>query len=280
MRLQGRVAIVTGGARGIGRAVGERLAAEGARVALADIDESVHEAAAEIGGETIGYVTDVSSSADVDRLFHDVLGRRGTVDILVNNAARVSGAVRHFLEADEEWWDGILDVNLKGHFLCALRASQTMASAGRGVIVNTSSGGGTRAHRGMTAYDASKGGIEAFTRAVALDLAPYGVRSVCVVPGFIQQAGQDEARLAASAATVPLERVGQPADIAAAVAFLVSDDASYITAATLAVDGGCSPSSARRRSSRFPSRAFPRSSCATASARCGSTQSGRGKWHV
>src|SRR6478752_4977004 len=143
MRLQGRVAIVTGGARGIGRAVGERLAAEGARVALADIDESVHEAAAEIGGETIGYVTDVSSSADVDRLFHDVLGRWGSVDILVNNAARVSGAVRHFLEADEEWWDGILDVNLKGHFLCALRAAQTMASAGRGVIVNTSSGGGT-----------------------------------------------------------------------------------------------------------------------------------------
>jgi 3-oxoacyl-[acyl-carrier protein] reductase len=258
MRLQGRVAIVTGGARGIGRAVGERLAAEGARVALADIDESVHETAAEIGGETTGYVTDVSASADVDRLFDHVLERWGTVDILVNNAARVGGAVRHFLEADEEWWDGILDVNLKGHFLCALRAAQTMAPAGRGVIVNTSSGGGTRAHRGMTAYDASKGGIEAFTRAVALDLAPYGVRSVCVVPDFIQQAGQDEARLAASAATVPLERVGQPADIAAAVAFLVSDDASYITAATLAVDGGLLSQQRSPQIESFPVSGFPK----------------------
>jgi 3-oxoacyl-[acyl-carrier protein] reductase len=249
---------VTGAARGIGRAVGERLAAEGARVALADVDESVTQTAAELGGETAGYVTDVSSSAAVDRLFDDVLERWGTVDILVNNAARVAGAVRHVLEADEEWWDGILDVNLKGHFLCALRASKIMAPLGRGVIVNTSSGGATRAHRGMTAYDASKGGIEAFTRALALDMAPYGVRSVCVVPGFIQQAGQSAERLAISAATVPLERVGQPADIAAAVAFLVSDDASYITAATLAVDGGLLAQQRSPQIESFPVSGFPK----------------------
>jgi NAD(P)-dependent dehydrogenase (short-subunit alcohol dehydrogenase family) len=257
-RLEGRVAIVTGGARNIGRAVGERLAAEGALVALADIDESVTQTASEIGGEAVGYVTDVSSSADVDRLFDDVLDRWGTVDILVNNAARVIGAVRHFLEADEEWWDGILDVNLKGHFLCALRAAKVMAPAGRGVIVNTSSGGATRAHRGMTAYDASKGGIEAFTRAVALDLAPYGIRSVCVVPGFIQQPWQDDQRVAASAATVPLGRMGQPADIAAAVAFLVSDDASYLTAATLAVDGGMLSQQRSPQVESFPVSGFPK----------------------
>ncbi len=257
-RLEGRVAIVTGGARNIGRAVGERLAAERALVALADIDESVTQTASEIGGEAVGYVTDVSSSADVDRLFDDVLDRWGTVDILVNNAARVIGAVRHFLEADEEWWDGILDVNLKGHFLCALRAAKVMAPAGRGVIVNTSSGGATRAHRGMTAYDASKGGIEAFTRAVALDLAPYGIRSVCVVPGFIQQPWQDDQRVAASAATVPLGRMGQPADIAAAVAFLVSDDASYLTAATLAVDGGMLSQQRSPQVESFPVSGFPK----------------------
>jgi 3-oxoacyl-[acyl-carrier protein] reductase len=257
MRLEGRVAIVTGGARNIGRAVGERLAAEGARVALADIEESVTETASEIGGGTVGYPTDVSSAADVDRLFAEVLERWGTVDILVNNAARVIGAVRHFLEADEEWWDGILDVNLKGHFLCAHRAAKIMAPLGRGVIVNTSSGGATRAHRGMTAYDASKGGIEAFTRALALDLAPYGVRSVCVVPGFIQQPWQDEDRVAQSAATVPLERMGQPADIAAAVAFLVSDDASYITAATLAVDGGLLSQQRSPQIESFPVSQFP-----------------------
>jgi 3-oxoacyl-[acyl-carrier protein] reductase len=237
-RLEGRVAIVTGGARNIGRAVGERLAAEGARVALADIDESVTQTATEIGGETVGFRTDVSSAADVDRLFDAVLDRWGTVDILVNNAAKVVGAVRHFLEADEEWWDGIIDVNLKGHFLCTHRAATIMAPLGTGVIVNFSSGGATRAHRGMTAYDSSKGGIEAFTRATALDLAPYGIRSVCVVPGFISQSFQEEERVAQAAATVPLGRIGQPEDIAAAVAFLASDDASYVTATTLVVDGG------------------------------------------
>jgi 3-oxoacyl-[acyl-carrier protein] reductase len=256
-RLEGRVAIVTGGARNIGRAVGERLAAEGARVALADIEDVVAKTAEEIGGETVGYRTDVSSAADVDSLFDGVLARWGTVDILVNNAARVIGSVRHFLEADEEWWDGILDVNLKGHFLCSLRAAKIMAPLGHGVIVNTSSGGATRAHRGMTAYDASKGGIEAFTRAVALDLAPYGIRSVCVVPGFIQQPWQDEERVAASAATVPLERMGQPADIAAAVAFLASDDASYITAATLAVDGGVLSQQRSPQVESFPVSEFP-----------------------
>ena len=257
-RLEGRVAVVTGGARNIGRAVGERLAAEGARVALADIEESVGQTASEIGGETVGYRTDVSSAADVDRLFDDVLERWGTVDILVNNAAKVVGAVRHFLEADEEWWDSVLDVNLKGHFLCARRAAAVMAPAGRGVIVNFSSGGATRAHRGMAAYDASKGGIEALTRALALDLAPYGVRSVCVVPGLIFQHWQDEERLAQAAATVPLGRIGQPPDIAAAVAFLVSDDASYITGTTLAVDGGLLSQQRSPQVETFPASQFPK----------------------
>src|SRR5436305_957186 len=159
-RLEGRVAIVTGGARNIGRAIGERLAAEGARVALADIEESVTQTANEVGGATVGFPTDVSSAADVDRLFDAVLDRWGAVDILVNNAAKVVGAVRHFLEADEEWWDGIIDVNLKGHFLCTHRAATIMAPLGKGVIVNFSSGGARAAVRpGCAAQNSRRGRV-------------------------------------------------------------------------------------------------------------------------
>jgi 3-oxoacyl-[acyl-carrier protein] reductase len=255
-RLTGRVAVVTGGARNIGRAIGERLAAEGARVALADVEPSVTETAAAIP-EAAGYRTDVSSAADVDALFDDVLARWGAVDILVNNAALVAPAVRHFLEADEAWWDSVLDVNLKGQFLCARRAAHAMARQGRGVIVNMSSGGGSRAHRGMTGYDASKGGSEAFTRALALDLAPYGIRVVTVVPGLIQTVGQTEEAVAKAAATTPLERMGQPADIAAAVAFAVSDDASYITGSSIVVDGGVLAQQRSPQVETFPVSGFP-----------------------
>lgn len=254
-RLDGRVAIVTGGARNIGRAIGERLAAEGARVALADVSEEVMDTAAAISA--VGYRADVSSSADVDALFDGVLERWGTVDILVNNAAVVAFAVRHFLEADEEWWDGVLDVNLKGQFLCARRAAAVMARNGRGVIVNMSSGGGTRAHRGMSGYDASKGGSEAFTRALALDLAPYGIRAVTIVPGLIQTEGQSEEAVAKAAATTPLERMGKPEDIAAAVAFAVSDDASFVTGSAIVVDGGILAQQRSPQVETFPVSGFP-----------------------
>jgi 3-oxoacyl-[acyl-carrier protein] reductase len=259
-RLDGRVAVVTGGARNIGRAIAERLAAEGARVALADIEESVEATAAAIsatGAEAAGYRVDVASAAEVDMLFDAVLERFGAVDILVNNAAMIRGAVRHFLEADEAWWDAVLDVNLKGQFLCARRAAAAMVQAGRGVIVNMSSGGGTRAHRGMSAYDASKGGSEAFTRALALDLAPYGIRAIAIVPGLIFQEGQGEGAVALAAATVPLERMGLPADIAAAVAFAVSDDASYVTGTTLSVDGGLLAQQRSPQVDTFPVSSFP-----------------------
>jgi 3-oxoacyl-[acyl-carrier protein] reductase len=259
-RLAQRVAVVTGGARNIGRAIGERLAAEGARVALADIEDSVTETAAAIsaaGGEAAGYRADVSSATDVDTLFDDVLGRFGTVDILVNNAAKLAGAVRHFLETDEEWWNGIVDVNLKGSYLCARRAAPIMARQGRGVIVNMSSGGGSRAHRGMTAYDASKGGKEALTRALALDLGHYGVRVITVVPGLIFQQGQTDEAVAKAAATTPLERMGKPEDIASAVAFAVSDDASYITGSSIVVDGGVLAQQRSPQVDTFPVSGFP-----------------------
>jgi NAD(P)-dependent dehydrogenase (short-subunit alcohol dehydrogenase family) len=259
-RFAGRVALVTGAARNIGRAIAERLSDEGARVALADIDEAVDAAAAAItarGGDAAGYRIDVSSGDDVDACFDAVIERFGTVDILVNNAAVVRAGVRHFLQGDEKWWDAVLGVNLKGQFLCARRAAALMAANGRGVIVNISSGGATRAHRGMAAYDASKGGSEALTRALALDLAPYGIRVAAIVPGLIVQEGQAEESVALAAATVPLTRMGEPRDVAAAVAFVASDDAAYITGAVIVVDGGLLAQQRSPQVETFPVSSFP-----------------------
>jgi NAD(P)-dependent dehydrogenase (short-subunit alcohol dehydrogenase family) len=163
------------------------LARDGAKVALVDVDAAVEGAARELGHsvEVVALRADVSSATDVDRCFHEVVARWQRLDILVNNAAITRGSVRHFLEGDEAWWDEVVGVNLKGQFLCARRAAPLMAAQGSGVIINMSSGGATRAHRGMAAYDASKGGSEALTRALALDLAPYGVRVVAIAPGLI-----------------------------------------------------------------------------------------------
>jgi 3-oxoacyl-[acyl-carrier protein] reductase len=209
-RLTGRVALVTGGGRGLGRAIAERYGREGARVAIADIDgDLAREAAAALGEGGLGIPCDVASAADVERAFDACLEHFGRLDILVNNAAVVGPAVKHFLEIDEATWDLVLDANLKGHFLCTARAARHMVEQGAGVIINTSSGGASRAHRGMVAYDAAKGGVEAFTRAVALDLAPYGVRCVCIVPGLMETSGTGpaaEERARATAETVPLGR--------------------------------------------------------------------------
>jgi NAD(P)-dependent dehydrogenase (short-subunit alcohol dehydrogenase family) len=259
-RLAEKVAVVTGAGRNIGRAIAERLVADGARVALADIDPAVEETTAAIlarGGDVFGQRIDVSARVEVDALFDAVVERFGTVDILVNNAAIVRGAARHFLAGDEEWWDRVLAVNLKGQFLCARRAAEVMARDGRGVIINMSSGGATRAHRGMAAYDASKGGSEALTRALALDLAPYGIRVVAIVPGLISQDGQPPESLELAAATVPLGRVGLPADVAAVVAFAASDDADYITGTTIAVDGGLLSQQRSPQVETFPVSTFP-----------------------
>jgi NAD(P)-dependent dehydrogenase (short-subunit alcohol dehydrogenase family) len=243
-RLAGKVAIVTGAGRGIGRAIAERYAREGARVVVTDIlgdnSAAVAEAIRAGGGAAIGLATDVSDSAQVQRLVDAALAEFGALDILVNNAGIVREAVRHVLEADEAWWDQIIDTNLKGHFLCALAAARHMAGHGGGVIITMSSGGATRAHRGMVAYDASKGGIEAMTRALALDLAPYGIRVVGMVPGLIVPSREetDPAALARTDATVPIGRAGVPDDLAGPAVFLATDDAAYMTGCLLTVDGG------------------------------------------
>src|SRR5215208_4119189 len=259
-RLDGKVAIVTGAAHGIGRAIAERYGAEGATVVICDVDAAGAEAVAkritDAGGTAVAIVTDVSDKAAVDRLFDETLDRFGTVDVLVNNAG-LTNTERHFLDGDEEWWDRIHAVNLRGSFLCGLRAAKEMAQRGEGVIINVSSGGATRAHRGNAAYDATKGGIEALTRAMAVELAPYGVRVNGLIPGAIDSKGMDPDLKRKRGEAIPMGRMGDPADMAGAAVFLASDDAGYVTGHLLAVDGGILAAMRSPAAEIFPLSRFP-----------------------
>jgi 3-oxoacyl-[acyl-carrier protein] reductase len=239
-RFVGAVVIVTGAGRGIGRAVVERFGREGARVVVNDIGAQANEVALAVtqaGGEGLPVVADVSQKTEVDRLFDTALDRFGDVNVLVNNAG-LTNESRHFLEGDEAWWDRVLDTNLKSVFLCAHRAAWLMARRNGGSIISMSSGGATRAHRGNAAYDASKGGIEAFTRALAVDLAPYAIRVNAIAPGSIRTGPLTDEDARSRGKTIPLGHIGQPEEIAAAAAFLASDDARYITGQTIVVAGG------------------------------------------
>ena len=237
-RFSGKVVIVTGAGHGIGQAIAQRFSEEGAFVAVNDLHQSrAGEVAKSLPTEALAIQADVSSKTQVDEMFDAVVARWGTVDILVNNAGNIY-ASRHFLEGDEAWWDQVLAVNLKGAFLCSHRAAHIMARKGSGVIISMSSGGATKAHRGNVAYDASKGGIEAMTRAMALDLAPYGIRVNAVVPGFIRTYDLTDEEAIERGQSVPLGRMGLPEDLAGPTVFLATDDAKYITGICLAVDGG------------------------------------------
>jgi len=240
--LTDRVAVITGAGRGIGLAIAERYAREGAKVVLADINGGNAEKGAagirESGGEAIAFAGDAGLAADVDALFAMTTREFGRVDILVNNAALTSDQ-RHFFLGDEEWWDTYLRVNLKSQYLCIDRAARIMAKNGGGAIVNLSSGGGTRAHRGMVAYDASKGGTEALTRTTAIELAPYGIRVNTLVPGLIAtNPDEPEWSLKRRDETVPMGRGGTAEDMTGPALFLVSDDSAYVTGSTVVVDGG------------------------------------------
>jgi NAD(P)-dependent dehydrogenase (short-subunit alcohol dehydrogenase family) len=259
-RLQGKVAIVTGAAKGIGRAVAERYGTEGATVIVSDIDAPGAEAVAarirDAGGSAAAILTDVSQKDSVDRLYDETLERFGTVDVVVNNAG-LTNTERHFLEGDEAWWDQIHAVNLKGTFLSSLRAANYMARHGGGAIINVSSGGATRAHRGNAAYDATKGGIEALTRAMAVDLAPYGIRVNALIPGSIDSRGMSPDIKKERGQAIPMGRMGEPAEMSGAAVFLASDDAGYVTGQMIAVDGGILAAMRSPAAEIFPLSKYP-----------------------
>jgi NAD(P)-dependent dehydrogenase (short-subunit alcohol dehydrogenase family) len=251
-RFRGRVAVVTGGARGIGRAVVEQLLREGARAVIADIDEDAGSAAVEALGDLgpVRFVrTDIGNAGEVANLVAATEAAFGPIDVLVNNAA-VLAAV-DFLELSEAEFDRVIRVNLKGSFLAgqavARRMVEGVKSGGRrGAIVNLSSVNAVFAIANQVPYSVSKGGINQLTKVMALSLAPYGIRVNAVGPGSINTEmlastmQNPEARKRILSRT-PLGRIGEPAEIAAIVAFLASDDASYITGQTIYADGGRLP---------------------------------------
>ena len=259
--LAGKVVLVTGAAGGIGRAIARRFADQGSAVVVNDVDRPGARAVVDdivaAGGTASVAIADVSDGEQVAAMFDDVVERLGTVDVLVNNAGLVSPML-HFFEADEAWWRRIVDVNLTGHFLCAHRAARIMARAGGGSIINMSSGGATRAHRAFTAYDATKGGIEALTRAMALDLGPYGIRVNALMPGSIDTSGLDVEQRTLRGENVPLGRIGEPDDMTGAALFLASDEASYITGDVVRIDGGMLAQQRSATVDIMPPSGFPR----------------------
>ena len=252
MKLQNKIAVITGGAQGIGAAIVTRFAREGAMVVIADVNEEKSKLLVSqlqaTGGEVMALLCDVSEARSVEELFNKTLERFGRLDILVNNAALVHhpDSNKNFLELSAKAWLRALDINLTGMFYCSQRAARIMVRqvnerrAEGGAIINMSSGGGSRAHRHLMAYDTTKGGIEAATRAMAVDLAPWKIRVNAVVPGNItvDNALGGATGPEAAARTIPLGRPGSPADIASAATFLASDEAAYITGQRIVVDGG------------------------------------------
>ena len=244
MRLEGKVALVTGAGNGIGEATARRFAREGAIVVANDVDveqaRSVVTGLQKEGARALAIAGDVTKRADVEAMMHHVVGEFGRLDVLINNAGINRDAMSH--KMTEEQWDQVLSVNLKGTFLCAQAALTRMRERGWGRVVNTSSIG-SLGNIGQANYAASKAGVIGLTRTLALEYAKYGITVNCVAPGPVMTrmlAGVPEAIREKIVARVPIGRIARPDEIAGVHAFLASDDAAYITGQVVFVDGGMS----------------------------------------
>ncbi len=248
-RLEGKVALITGGGTGIGRACARLFAKEGAKVALAGRRrEKLESAAREVkdgGGEALPVVCDVSKAEDVERAVRETVARFGRLNVLVNNAGALSvSTVETISEAE---WDALMAVNLKGPFLMSRAVLPEFRKAGGGAIVNIGSVLGLVAMKNRAAYAASKGGVTMLTKSMALDHAHEKIRVNCVCPSIVEtelvqslfdQAADREAARRMRMAQIPLGRLGQPEDVAHMAVFLASEESSWLTGAAIALDGG------------------------------------------
>lgn len=250
MRLANKVAIITGAGSGMGRATSILFAKEGAKVVVADINDSGGQETVRVikanGGDAIFIHTDVSKAADVDGLIKKAVKTFGKLDILYNNAAIPQKAIPVEL-MDEAEWDRIYAVNVKGVFFGAKYAIPEMKKNGRGVIINTASIGGVRVRPAFAAYNSSKGAVIVLTKALALELAQYNIRVNCInpvstdtpmLPQFLAASADLQSGVKQLKSTIPLGRLATPEDIANAALYLASDEASLVTGIGLDVDGG------------------------------------------
>ena len=248
-RLDGKVAVVTGGAHGIGRASAKALAAEGANVAIGDVDEVEGQGCAdeirEAGGDTLFVRTDVTNMDDVQALVGAAVERWSRLDVMFNNVGVAIGGAAG--EMSEDDWRRVIDINLTGVWRGMRVAIPIMLEAGGGSIVNTSSVQGHVGFLGWSGYAASKGGVDALTRQAAVEYAPKGIRVNAIVPGTIltsmnegilREVDDPDALLAEWTSMHPVGRIGMPEEVAAAVVFLASDESSFVTGESLRVDGG------------------------------------------
>lgn len=248
MKLQGKVVIITGATDGIGKATALKFASEGAKVMMVGRDEAKGRSAeAEVKryGDAVYLKADVSDSSQVKRIIEETVRRHGRIDVLVNNAAVCPAGTA--VTTSEEMWDQIIDINLKGVFLCCKYAIPHMQKNGGGVIVNIGSINSLMAMENEAAYDASKGGVLMLTKAIAVDFAKSNIRANCILPGAVESTMLEGSLNASSDPAKarewitqrhPVRRTGKPQEIAEVALFLATDAPSFMTGATIPVDGG------------------------------------------
>jgi 2-hydroxycyclohexanecarboxyl-CoA dehydrogenase len=242
-KLEGKIAIVTGAGQGIGRGIAEKLAAEGATAAVTDVNETTaKETADAIGGDAVGIRADVTSRESVEAMVAQVHRQLGRIDVLVNNAGWDKASP--FVDSDPADWDRVIAINLYGVLHTCKAVLPIMAKQGHGSVVNLASDAGRVGSSGEAVYSAAKGGVVAFTKAIAREMARHQVNANAVCPGptdtalFASMGGDNPKLREALTKAIPLRRLAQPADLANVVAFLASDEASYVTGQTVSVSGG------------------------------------------